>query len=820
MIPKNITREHILAAIDQIRKEGVPWRNESTIYDLEYEGETYPPKLVVSRANALANGEALDLSKFSGGQETNDFLRDRGFTLRNKREAKDLIAALQSAFQGIWHCAVSRNWDAIRQNRLLSFDYFDANRDYRKQPATGGEGVKSIKPWVNELKTGDLIFIIEKHNFYGIAIALSEYNPEGPFLDFSGAPKPAIRLDLLYVSEPVLNQQFTEMLRPQTFGTIDSTGFSLEKTIKILCEHRPDAIEALKNYLEQEKAITTTTKVGTMKYKPLNTILYGPPGTGKTYHTVLRALEILNEQDLDLEDRKAVKERYDQRVAEGRIVFTTFHQSMSYEDFIEGIKPMKPEDSDSFVKYEIQPGIFKLSAARAAYGCYLIHRIKTPGKSYDFDTLYDAFIEDISKKLEQNITPEFYTKTNSKIKVIRINRNDSIITTAFNSIRKNDPAPKTRSNFRKLYHRFQSIDEIKTLQDIRNVVKIYPGISGFYAVFKGLKEFEKSFEPPVTEDDATDLPNLTDEKIVEMFSEGNFNDAVVAEAKSKQKKTGNHVLIIDEINRGNIAQIFGELITLIEEDKRMGNEEALTVTLPYSKEIFGVPPNLYILGTMNTADRSVEALDTALRRRFSFEEMPPQPELLSPNNLYWRLMKQYDTKPWDDPEYSEKEDLLLNFLGASSTVWDDAVARWQAYEQDGTHEEFPDSAFHGINLESMLRTINVRIEKLLDSDHQVGHSYFLGVSSMEDLHDVFYRKVIPLLQEYFFGDYGKIGLVLGKGFVRKKVWDNQSDGFADFPDYENAGDFIDREVFEIIRYEKESLQGFESALQSLINKTS
>jgi 5-methylcytosine-specific restriction protein B len=201
---------------------------------------------------------------------------------------------------------------------------------------------------------------------------------------------------------------------------------------------------------------------------------------------------------------------------------------------------------------------------------------------------------------------------------------------------------------------------------------------------------------------------------------------------------------MDEINRGNVSAIFGELITLIEDNKRLGNPEALEVVLPYSKKKFGVPSNLYIIGTMNTADRSVEALDTALRRRFSFEEMPPNYELA-------------------ELEYS-----IFNYPASS-----------------------------------ILKTINHRIEKLLDKDHAIGHSYFIDKDE-STIVESFYKCIIPLLQEYFFGDYGKIGLVLGKGFVKQKEWDKETDSFADFEEYENSSDFEDRNVFEIVDYRKES----------------
>ncbi|MDX1760917.1 MAG: AAA family ATPase [Christiangramia sp.] len=214
-------------------------------------------------------------------------------------------------------------------------------------------------------------------------------------------------------------------------------------------------------------------------------------------------------------------------------------------------------------------------------------------------------------------------------------------------------------------------------------------------------------------------PNLDEEEnnVSYRIEDGIFKKMCL---KADADRENRYALFIDEINRGNVSSIFGELITLIEDDKRLGEENELRVKLPYSKTDLGVPPNLHIIGTMNTADRSVEALDTALRRRFVFEEIMPQPELL--RNI----------------------------------------------------------EFDGFNLGELLSTINERIEALLDRDHTIGHSYFIKINSgdTEALQEAFENKIIPLLQEYFYHDYEKVALILGSGFVERK---EGKVSFAKFP---------------------------------------
>lgn len=299
---------------------------------------------------------------------------------------------------------------------------------------------------------------------------------------------------------------------------------------------------------------------------PLNQILYGPPGCGKTYFSIRRALALLEHRplpDILALDTHRLQERLTYYKEQGQLLFTSFHQAMSYEDFIEGIKPTVVGNT---VQYTVQDGLLKQLAARAL-----------------------------------------------------------------------------------------------------------------------------------------EAPNLE------------------------------FVLVIDEINRGNVVQIFGELLTLLEGDKRLHAPNALEVQLPYSKTTFGLPPNLYLIGTMNSADRSAEQLDFALRRRFSFVEMLPEPSLL----------------PTD---------------------------------------------IEGINLAALLRSINERITLLLDAQHSIGHAYFMPITSFKELQQVFNSQVIPLLVAYFYGDLGKVGLILGRDFVQKT--DAHYDSFASFDD-EELDRFSDRSTYKI-----------------------
>lgn len=432
-----------------------------------------------------------------------------------------------------------------------------------------------------------------------------------------------------------------------------------------------------------------------LKSIPLNQILYGPPGTGKTYHAIDKALEILGE---NLESRDEKKAKFDEYVKNGQIVFTTFHQSYGYEEFVEGIKPNidSEEGNSKDIEYKIKPGIFKKVCERA---------LENEDNIKDFNFHIDK-LKEIAK--EDGNDPEKYFKLpNTKYSIQY--RGGKTFRIKFDDMSKNHKDyPVSIENIIKLY-KTSSTNEIYNSAYVKAILN--------YLKTQGLKDYQEK-------DEKTNLP---------------------------------YIIIIDEINRGNVSKIFGELITLIEPSKRIGADEELKVTLPYSNEEFGVPKNVYILGTMNTADRSITSLDTALRRRFEFVEMMPDPDLLK--NVF--ICK--------DVENPNKDE---DYLG-----------------DDAKTEGFAEI------LQNILISINKRIEFLLDREKTIGHAFFMSeavkfnkdnwykpdeyeedwyVLSISKLKSIFQNKIIPLLQEYFYNDYALINAVLNdNGMIYKDKEDDK-----------------------------------------------
>jgi AAA domain (dynein-related subfamily) len=472
---------------------------------------------------------------------------------------------------------------------------------------------------------------------------------------------------------------------------------------------------------------------------PTNLILYGPPGTGKTYATIEEAVKLCD-RSVPEGGPERVKERYDALVRAKRIEFVTFHQSYSYEDFVEGLRPeaVKVSDADEAptpvggFNLVATPGIFyriakAALANRGAVRAGAVPRLNKDRRVFKMSlgptwtdegtTLFRECIEGGYVLLGWGGDVDWSGPEYGDVQAIRARW-----------IEENPEARASDSNIRQL-HRLRNV-----LKE-RDLVIISLGNLKFRAIGEVTgpyqyvaREEEEYFHRRAVHwlwHDNAGLPReqiysreFTQHSIYQLDTTGIEWEAleqIVAGGGQVGDRSGApepYVLIIDEINRADISKVFGELITLLEPDKRFGMQNALTVTLPYSKEQFYVPANLHVIGTMNTADRSIALLDTALRRRFRFREMMPDSAILQPVD--------------------------------------------------------------GIDVGAALDGLNTRIEFLFDRDHQIGHAYFMNCATKHDLDAVMRDKIIPLLIEYFYEDWSKVWRALGEpegeegSFLRRK----------------------------------------------------
>lgn len=444
------------------------------------------------------------------------------------------------------------------------------------------------------------------------------------------------------------------------------------------------------------KNTETKPNTGTKKMEnSLNRILFGAAGTGKTYNTINHALSILDpEYDPQL-DRKELKKRFDDYKEQGQIKFVTFHQSFSYEDFVEGIRAETNKQGQ--LRYDVKAGVFKeiCDQAKQIDNNQKITQIAQPiefGRGY------------ILKKMNTELL-EIQKPNGNVIHLSRV-LTDFLLT-----------------EFRNGKITDRNLAEKKVIEILGESELLEPYlVNGYSAIWANL------------------IP---------------FLDNLLHSAKPVVKEKSKYVIIIDEINRGNISRIFGELITLIEDSKRQGADEELSVTLPYSKEEFSVPSNVYIIGTMNSSDRSLTGIDIALRRRFTFVEMPPKPELLIEIEV------------------------------------------------------------EGLNVGELLKVINQRIEVLLDLDHCIGHANFMSLKKQctrEHLAAIFKQKIIPQLQEYFFDDWSKINMVLNaNGMLKPKPVERS----VLFPNVESdsEGFFEEQRTWQLVDTAFDSIASFSKIIK-------
>lgn len=456
-----------------------------------------------------------------------------------------------------------------------------------------------------------------------------------------------------------------------------------------------------------------------MKANPTNLILYGPPGTGKTYRTMEKAVELCGE--IPALGRASLREQYERLRKERRIEFVTFHQNFAYEEFVEGLRPETggEEGDGNGSGFELKPklGIFRNicqlaeAAADAAAG----------GKPFDLEgrrvfkmSLGRAGIED---HIFQDAIENGYAVLSwgGEIDWSTFESYDAI------HERWNQDHPGTNGNDANIVQtsRFRADmkeGDIIVVSHGNKLIRAIGVVTGPYRYessgtrdYSHRREVEwlKVFREPIDHSAIYDVPFI--QWSCYLLKEQHLNRSALANLLpgmgGPAEAAKQYVLVIDEINRANISKVFGELITLIEPDKRLGMDEELKVRLPYSEDEFGVPANLHLIGTMNTADRSIALLDTALRRRFRFEEMAP------------------DTS-------------VVAFRDAEVAT--------------------------GLPLADVLNTMNRRIEYLVDRDHRIGHAFFIGCKTTDQVDAVMCDKIIPLLQEYFFDDWNRLAAVLGE----------------------------------------------------------
>ena len=393
-------------------------------------------------------------------------------------------------------------------------------------------------------------------------------------------------------------------------------------------------VKELKEQFENKHMfISKTAKLLQSKH---NIILQGAPGTGKTYNTAAIALAALDVTDVDLNDHKAVMKRYDSLLGD-QIFFTTFHQSLDYEDFVEGLKPHVQTDADGNsigVTYEPEDGIFKRAC----------NAVQTD-QSKDIVECIDDYLQKIKGYQNKREIPTVTGRSSLYVWWKEGNSTVSSRSTNSTSSRGEEYTPSPLN-----------IEKIK-----------------LQALGKGCENNWQSYAQAFIEAVKREYHATTDKPVV---------------------------LIIDEINRGNVSKIFGELITLLESDKRSNGNHPIKVMLPYTKGEFGVPSNLYIIGTMNTTDRSTGTLDYALRRRFAFVTLKSQDSVI----------KKYYSDAGNDE------------LGSVAVALFDDIKKFI---------ENPKHLCGDMSIDDLM----------------VGHSYFMAESE-EELQDKVEFEILPLINEY------------------------------------------------------------------------
>lgn len=483
-------------------------------------------------------------------------------------------------------------------------------------------------------------------------------------------------------------------------------------------------LEGLGFEIVNGKAVSMDQSGETAAAKPTNLILYGPPGTGKTYATAAEAVRLCT--GTVPASREALMGEYQALFRKGRIGFVTFHQSYSYEEFVEGLRPDTSgpgdEGSTSGAGFSLRPhaGIFKQIANLAgenrgralANDKPVIDRSQkvfkmSLGRAGIDDHIFEAAIEGRYVSLGWGGDVDWSDARFDEWEAIRDRwKEDHPEATGFDPNITQTYTLRVNMEVGSLVVISDGNNRFRAIGEVTGPYQFRPGPDGAHNHRRPVRWLWSSDESlPRERIYGKGFSQVSAYQLNSRYLDWDALEQVVLSGGEAVETTGvpePYVLIIDEINRANISKVFGELITLLEADKRIDGENELRVKLPYSGETFGIPANLHVIGTMNTADRSIALLDTALRRRFTFRELMPDSSVL----------------PAD---------------------------------------------VEGVPVRQMLDTLNRRIEYLFDREHQIGHAYFMGCASRADVDACMRHNVIPLLAEYFYEDWSKVAAVLGDG---------------------------------------------------------
>jgi 5-methylcytosine-specific restriction protein B len=458
----------------------------------------------------------------------------------------------------------------------------------------------------------------------------------------------------------------------------------------------------------------------------------------------------------DLSDEALVK-IFRKKQAEGQVEFVTFHQAYGYEEFVEGIRPVFGNHEGSEVCYELHDGIFKrIALCAAAEG--LIARDEAP----DFNALWLLLlnnIEDEGTRVVKSASGNPYVLRAGGRGSLQLFPCELDSDGAITKVAESTGQAASKKFMQHLWeHRNElgpdpkDIDAAKTAQLFLREFKT-SGSHHFAAIWIAYRELLTLSRSASGRKQGVMAPTALVQQALDRPGAGGASFSFSALMPQ-------YVLIVDEINRGNISKILGELITLLEPDKRLGMPSELKLPLSYSPgHRFAVPPNLHIIGTMNTADRSIALMDVALCRRFTFEELMPDSGVIQ--------------------KVLGKEVANRALIDLSSIIFE---------------------------------TMNERIRFVYDRDHQLGHAYFLGVRTLEDLRLVFVDRVIPLLQEYFYGAWDKISMILGCPYT-----DDGKPGRGGSAIINKDGGYL-APIISARAFEEEATRGFDhSAYESRID---